>query len=227
MIACLPTNPTSGLPARSNVKPPSERYHLNTQRPSNPFAPSLEPDWKESPRAPPTHPGSTMNADPRNLSALGGRQSYPLEADSNTKLGLSSNHALSPRTHDQPGTISGSKSVARKPAPPVPKKPTLLTKHGGQQATNESNIPGEEIPESSVSRAERRARIGVTKVGDLAGEPMTSESSQGHQQSMTEVDNLPLPTRRRVTATSKPGGLMDDDDDRAIGIPPLQPVRKT
>lgn len=46
----------NGRPARSDLKPPQPGAIPNPNRPSNPFAPTDEPDWVTVPRMPPRPP---------------------------------------------------------------------------------------------------------------------------------------------------------------------------
>lgn len=120
-------------------------------------------------------------------------------------------------------------SVARKPAPPIPKKPTLLTKSSDRQASNESKILGKDEAKSSrLPAGQERAATRDSRV-DLpprttGAEAMASQSDEHHQQSPS---NVALPPRRSRAAARNPSGLMDEDDEGASSIPSLQPIRRT
>jgi hypothetical protein len=136
----------NGMPAQSTLRAPGNGYIPNGKRPSNPFTPSDEPDWikVDRPAPPPSRTDSTRSiptprppaarkvpppftsTDPlprlpprKAVVAVDGTDSHSSRSPSVSSVRslpiLSSNPATTPP------------AVLRKPAPPVPKKPSQLS----------------------------------------------------------------------------------------------------
>lgn len=121
------------------------------------------------------------------------------------------------RTSSQASTTSmASSSVVRKPAPPIPRKPPLLTKFSGRQGSFESKGVREEraIPPSMAPRIQSNIPHVEVKLSTSA------------QQPPSEFDGPPLPPRRIGAGARSPSELMDEDDEGASSIPSLQPTRR-
>lgn len=113
-----------GVPARSTVRPPSDRHVLNPARPPNPFSPTAAPDWITKPLpmrgdTPPLlpqrkGPAPQMQQSPQPPPPPAPRRNGPA--------------ADLQRTMSASTTASNSSTIHRKPAPPVvPKKPDQLS----------------------------------------------------------------------------------------------------
>lgn len=142
-----------GLPARAKIQPPGENYIPNPKRPSNPFAPTEEPDWvkigniprtasrnglldgggasdtevTQQPKSntqrrlpPPYNPSEhPLNVAKRTQSGTAALAPTPSRSTSHSSIRSLPTTSASSATHPE--------SPIRKPAPPVPKKPTKLS----------------------------------------------------------------------------------------------------
>ena len=229
-----------GLPARSDVKPPHGKAVLNANRPSNPFTPTDEPDWvvidknpsREPPKASPTsHRTKSANEivhkspvlfesgqpiptkDTRNLTG-------PQELTNESRSGASS----------QASTVPAS---SRKPVPPVPKKPLLLSETSGRRASqNSSNSATDRTAPATRSTVLQRAPSNDPRARVRPPPQRTTQiplrPSPQSQQVSAAADGPPLPPRRMNTAAQSADGLMDDDIvGGASSIPSLQPTRRS
>ncbi len=109
---------------------------LNPLRPANPFTATTEPDWisagrsrnlggfEKGIRTPPTLPA------PRTIRNSPRPPDRELEASSTISAPNLFNEELAPPTLASPLRSPTTSSVRRKPAPPVPKKPSLLSNPG-------------------------------------------------------------------------------------------------
>jgi len=242
----------AGLPSRSNIKPPDQTSILNKQRPSNPFTPTEEPDWVVVGDAP-----SRMTSTSRTTSQH--RLDYPASTGSRTLPPPftpgqlhSSKDTRDPmrvqapyqeprsRASSQVSTKSTTSSMARKPAPPIPKKPALLTRPSDLGISLDVKANAGE--RSSISRPPPAARNistnGVDPEYPLPPQRMTGAVPTGasgvqqpprmasSMQQPSESDGRLLPPRRTGTGVSSPKGLMDEDNEGASAIPSLQPTRR-
>ena len=217
LLTCL------GYPARSQLGDSNNR-NPNPQRPANPFTPSIEPDWIVLP-------------DFRGQIVESRDDKHPKVPVPTTKLSTQYNldYRKSPtgRTKRDSGMEqdiyslakkpSTSSSVSRGPAPPVPKKPPLLTSFQSLQDT-----PG-------------------TKdvLGSAENQSAASTNVRRYNKSETGARSVPpaLPVREAVArSTGNPvarGGylnvlrkappareLTDEEGDRAQSIPSLQPLSR-
>ncbi|KAI9655664.1 MAG: inositol polyphosphate 5-phosphatase [Alyxoria varia] len=111
-----------GLPVRSQVEPPSGDHVPNPARPSNPFAPTAEPDWvrQSGTESPPPAPPSR---------ALSTRQTGSPMSSAAGQSGVARSNTAKASMQTQPAQAM----VARKPAPPlVPRKPNSLATASSQ-----------------------------------------------------------------------------------------------
>ena len=122
---------------------------------------------------------------------------------------------------DQGSTLPASSSVARKPAPPVPKKPQVLVKHseGRLDEDNRSAIP----PRPTI----RRPQAQLSSNGQQRVSALPTQNLPVHSKGMpSETDGPPLPPRRTERGGRSSGGLLDEDNGEAKSIPSLEPARK-
>ncbi len=145
----------AGLPARSNVKGPSETQVPNPQQPSNPFIPTSEPDYIENPKVPPPVPASRQikktvaaratkspaQTTPRKQlppsyerhnESVASLPSNPKSVPSGQMDGASSFNPTSSTVSLQGST---SQHTLRKAGPPIPKKPVLLRSPSSQSSS--------------------------------------------------------------------------------------------
>lgn len=234
------------MPARSNVKPPSDAHQPNAARPSNPWTPTTEPDWVKVER--PSDPPS------RNLSI----RSSASQASSSRERAASQPRKLPPPPFDSaapakhprplPPQNDGSaddparthlKQTLRKPAPPTkPTKPSLLRSHSNNSATsarsvvapppppaprrtNNLSTPEPYFPPPPRRRTEVEAPAARTSAplpppGRLAGRKAVPSAGAGEGYQ----DAPPSLPPRRPTAQ-----LMDDDGDGETEMGGWQPLK--
>ena len=188
-----------GHSARSNARAPGESSVLNEKRPSNPFTPTTEPDWKTKSTPVRAKSRTTTLRDPQSAQPrFNGTQALSSKADQDTKEQEAAAKAPILRTPSVVSTLSTTSSVTRKPAPPVPRKPPLLTRPSDQQP---------KPPQGTAKSAIKPTPV-LTPVDD--GPPLP-------------------PRRTRAEVRNTKGLMDEDDDslDRAGSIPSLQPTRKT
>lgn len=139
------------------------------------------------------------------------------------------------RAASQASTRSTESSIARKPPPPIPKKPTLLTRPSNSgsisqnKATTAEKISMSRSPPTINNASPRlsvspRQMTGPVSTGaySVQQRPGIASPAQGPGQ----VDGPPLPPRRTGTGVASPNGLMDEDNEGASAIPSLQPSRR-
>ena len=226
----------NGMPARSTVKPPTKDHVPNPSRPSNPFAPSSEPDWVkvEKPseglsrtpswqldgnsEAPPPPP-------PRNLPSR--KLPPPLDPQSNGRVPFLRDRSpsVSSVASDRASIIS--KQTSRKPAPTVPKKPRNLSSPSTEatspaaSAVSESSLPPPQMSVSSARSvpsppAPRRTNTGASR--HFAAQPKTA--SPVIRKPVEREDQAPkLPPRRRTNEDLLGSG----GDEQIQNWKPLQP----
>ena len=131
---------------------------------------------------------------------------------------------------------SSTSGVTRKPAPPVPKKPILLSKPNGHKRSN-SKVEAIKIParrgtlagpeQTTGFRPPLRTNTGVMPAFQSGQRSSVSPPTAiGQQQRPLDDDSPDLPPRRPTDDLSNSRGLMDEDDDGARAIPSLQPLRR-
>ena len=243
--ACLSSRKTllltlQGLPARSEVKPPDDQSILNERRPLNPFTTTKEPDWVMIPKASENRPllepsngsvilppGSGQN--PRRLPPpFNPTPNPPMSAGQDSTQVQSSASSQRSRTSSQESGIS---TFSRKPAPPVPKKPALLSKTSDQnpdQGDRNTDRGGTGTARSPLPNATRSLPTLDATAPPLPrrtpGRSPVAREQEVFPQRSPEADGPPLPPRR-PEGPQNSMGLMDDDIEGASAIPSLQPQR--
>ena len=217
------TNPTEpGLPARSNLKVTDGRSALNTKRPQNPFIPTDEPDWKwsEARRSPIVRYDNRKDWESYSISPTSGWNeplpvgtSFDLPGDNVTLREDNS------KCSSQSPVVSMSSNVARKMAPPVPKKPALLS---NSQRSQEKKINNQESTSRPPPGGQTIFDDGAKK--GLPPSPLRRSKQQGTRE--TGFDES-YPSPRSIGAiVSVSNGLMDEEIEGASTIPSLQPMRR-
>ena len=236
------------LPARSSFEAPGSRHQLNPQRPSNPFAPTNEPDWIVVPKTAASQGRASQAV--TEIATLQ-RSQAPFEPAGSVSVPgdgepLMPNRASISRTASFALSASSSTSESRKPAPPVPKKPESLARkslpkelggHGkGNLRPSDARIPSSSHEPQAMAVPPSASRLSSPPPFHQsvnAGEvfPLNRQTpalppprrSRGGPANLG--DGPPLPARRPSQLAVNRGGLMDESVDGAQSIPSLQPRR--
>ncbi|KAK4540308.1 hypothetical protein LTR36_009620 [Oleoguttula mirabilis] len=228
----------NGMPARSTVKPPSNGFAPNPQRPSNPFSPTAEPDWVkvDRPSAPPSRTASVAsNASRVRGESLARKLPPPLKPAADQAAPQQPPRPTNNDGHGDAGKVH-LKQTLRKPAPPKPNKPTLLRSESGQSTASLASTrsvaaqPPPPEPRRVISKTSAQSEHAYPPpprrtADEFAESPKSNNAPQPPpprtlKKPPPNVDdaNPPLPPRRPTT------GLMDDGDgDELGGWKPLQP----
>lgn len=209
-----------GLRARSNLRVPDEGSVLNIRRPQNPFTPTDQLDWKASEtKTRQSHAlehGDFKDLDIHDLAPISdGSQSLPLDSNLDSQREEIAQRGSNARSSSQSVAMSMSSNVARKAAPPIPKKPALFS---NRQPSQESGVNGQ--PNSTPSRLPSGRQTSIDDRAETRFPPTL------HWQQATRSDGPTLPPRSTVAVVSVPNGLMDADNEGANAIPSLQPTRR-
>ncbi|KAH0541936.1 hypothetical protein FGG08_003656 [Glutinoglossum americanum] len=254
----------NGLPARSVVEAPGVDFAPNPLRSSNPFTSTEEPDWRQRSKAPlsridPTHssalsaPGPTRKPINEPLRKV----PPPYDRPGITTFPSASNYSPTPQ---QPNQISArinqssplnptatEENVFRKRAPPIPKKPVLLTSKGSQQC-NIVSSDGKDYPEpqrvynsrAPVPSAQTTPKSipegpifppPPRKLASSQRQPLTKDrvSKPSHLKNLTtpkpgDLDQSPpLPPRRQST-NERREGLIDGNDEDMRNMTSWEPL---
>jgi hypothetical protein len=259
----------NGMPARSQVKPPGDGYTRNPQRAPNPFSASTEPDWVKVPRPNPPPPRS-LSVRERNTSATtslnenlerkavaGNRKLPPVWPPHQQQ-----SHSRTPSTHqsllDSPlpsqetqhpprlprrPSTSSQHSITRKPAPPVPKKPSTLRSESPSAASTRDDGFAPKLPkrintlpqmQESVSmpmllpQRKGNGEVNAKGIERWEGQIGGAQTVQGVQRQ--DDSGPPLPPRRGTGLGQAPQGqaqgqrnLLDDEEDGMAAWKPLRP----
>ena len=240
-----------GLPARSTIQPPSKNSILNSQRPSNPFTPTSEPDWVTVAR-PTLHPQAsnqsrngtgTMSSNTSTTSRklpppLKPAQSPPYNSGLASKTSQGAYNPPSPSSSSVASTTSS--TISRKPAPPVPKKPVLLSRPSDAQRPTTDTVPAPLATLSSMATSNPKPqspgesaklvpsppyRTGSLSTGVSYPQVPPQQDSRRDPQASIVDDGPPLPPRGASSKKGSSVGLLDADDGRVVGIPSLQPLK--
>ena len=217
----------NGMPARSTVQPPTNNHVPNPARPSNPFTPSIEPDWVkvEKPNTPPSRPSSiytTASEASQAKSETIPRKLAPPPVQSDE---------VAPEQPPRPSTFNGNpedgkvhlRQTLRKPAPPRPDKPSLLRGESHQSTASYKAAPPAPEP--------RRSGTPSTASNAPYFPPLPRRSLEENTRSTAPQ---PPPPRKKVggseQGTTKPvapkanTALMDEEGDHDLkDWEPLQP----
>ncbi|KAL8887671.1 MAG: hypothetical protein Q9215_004800 [Flavoplaca cf. flavocitrina] len=228
-----------GLAARSQIQPPQNNARLNPIRPSNPFAAAHEPDWimverSEEPEGPVNRIGNLPMVPPSRGSRVSLRPPDPKPGTSHlSSVQVSSKDELASPSLPSPRRFS---TGSRKPAPPVPEKPTSLSKSGagfiGPTMNALGRFPTEDPMKGNSSNTpfpSLSARKGSGPTASQSGQPPPRPGNKGRR------PPPPAASQSRTLSVSRgdgekdspQGNLLDQEDEGARTIPPLQPLRPT
>ena len=219
-----------GLPVRSQVKPPGDGLVRNPDRSPNPFSASSEPDWVkvDRPQPPPSRAVSVRDRTASGTSShenLSRRPTNPTRklppvwhgSPAQTSATRPPQRSLLDDPIDEPQPAlptrpTGQHQVSRKPAPPVPKKPSVL------RAESPSNTRDE--PPPPLPRRTNTLPSPVPSNGNVPLPPPARRSTMGLEKKAVKDDGgPPLPPRRGQV------NLLDEEED--AGMKGWQPLRPT
>ena len=195
---------------------------LNLERPPNPFHLTEQPDWKTTKTtARKSYARRYDSLDDRathNLSQISARSQHPppditLTGEATLRLDtLGKSRQLS--------ATSMPSNMAPKAAPPIPKKPALLSnrQHSHENRTSEGNI--------TLSRPPLGGRIAFDDGAKTEFPPPPHRIRQPKIYGQQESDGPPLPPRSSSGTIPFRNELMDNDNEEASAIPSLQPTRR-
>ena len=207
---------------------PDKKFVLNIERPQNPFIPTDEPDWeasrattKRSPALNYDHGKDQKSHDVSSVSDWG--NPVPLE----NNLGLLREEVElrggGSRRSSQSPAVSKSPNVARKTAPPVPKKPALLS---SPHASQEGKINDRESMSRSITGGQSFFNVEAKR--NFPPTPPPGRNRQQGKDGRRAIGSDEPPSSPRDIGTIVPvsNALMDDEIEGANTIPSLQPVRR-
>lgn len=209
---------------------------LNPARPPNPFSATHEPDWVmiagtdefgKAERKSQTTPAPSTRLEERRLPLS--PSGHLGRSGSASGMVNAVNYGTS-ETPQSPSSALTDRSVERKPAPPVPKKPVLLSDPStgpNRSLGNVSNI-GTQIPASapppgnytSANHASN-AQSSSPRGSSINAKPR----SKGSRPTSASQPPPPPPRRGTKRSTARTDLLDDDIGDEGIKIPSLQPLR--
>ncbi|MCJ1313415.1 inositol polyphosphate 5-phosphatase [Agyrium rufum] len=218
-----------GLPARSTVANGHDGQIPNPDRSANPFKPSSQPEWIPKP---------VVTQQPTLPTRQSSRKLSPSYSPSNRQPPPDSQHARSaPRAPNRPSitpplrkasTDSVASSIGRKPAPPVPKKPSnfiLLpdqldgSQHGPRGSAR--GPPTSQGSQPTISPPVRRMTAPLNMPDKAHGSALQYSASSATRPNRSTIGGTPppnLPPRSNMN-------LLDEEDDEANSIPTLKPLR--
>ncbi|KAL9060227.1 MAG: hypothetical protein Q9206_001143 [Seirophora lacunosa] len=205
----------NGLPVRSQAGPPTNMV-LNLARPSNPFAPTNEPDWVKAGRSPeartstsqvpPTLRGTQVTISPNARPGSSSTASFPVFSNGDSRY-------QAPPSPSSPLSVP---DVKRKPAPPVPKKPALLsTSHVGPKGFR-SRVSADTHLHASNDR--------IIEGSSSKGGPNAIFSSRLFPPSALGAPATP--SNRGKSSAVGSQNILDEAGEGLEAIPSLQPVRQ-
>lgn len=212
---------------------------LNPMRPPNPFTATHESDWimvgrsaeaegsERKASTPPSRIRSPLQPPDRKPEASSRRSTQMFSEDV-----LASPTLPSPRRSSTASTAAG---VKRKPAPPVPKKPPLLSRsgtgpsdrliHATEPSPAEDDFRNGDGNNASSPSPSSWKGLG-TRTSPARFSPFTEEGNKVPRAppSSSQPRNLPTPGGGEARGSGR-GNLLDQDDEGAKTIPSLQPLR--
>lgn len=238
----------NGAPARSTVHAPNTNIPQgpSSERPSNPWSPSLEPEWVrvEKPDAPPSRPSSVYSNISRSELAKNDVPPRKLPPPLLLRSQEQGQPAPGPEKPPRPATFAGTgadvtsedgasrvhlRQTLRKPAPPPkPAKPMLLKGESSQSV----NTMGRSLASPPPPPPEPRRANAQTVNGSAAAGPLRAATTMDAQSSRSEspAPQPPLP-RKKPVPTANPTlpprraatGLLDDAGEELKDWEPLKP----
>ena len=203
---------------------PDKKSVLNIDRPRNPFIPTDEPDWEATRatarRSPALNYVYHKDRNSYDVSPVSDRND-PLQPENSSGLlreEVEFREAESRRSSQSPA-MSKSANVIRKTAPPIPKKPALLS--------NPHNSREGKVDDQGKSTS--ISLTGGQKVFDeeAKGSFPPSPGRNRQQKRDGRRNDGPPPSPSDIgTVVSVSSALMDDEIEGANTIPSLQPVSR-
>ncbi|KAL9582593.1 MAG: hypothetical protein Q9203_005426 [Teloschistes exilis] len=226
----------NALPVRSQVHPPQSNMVLNPARPSNPFAATHEPDWvmiartEEFGKA--ERKSQTVPAPPTRLE----EQRLPLSPSGHPGRSGSASGMVNAVSYGKsenppsPSSTSADPSVGHKPAPPVPKKPVLLStpSTGPNRSLGNVSKIGTQIPASAPALGRYTSANGPSnaQLSTPGGSSINAKPRSNGPRPTSASRPPPPPPRRGTKRSTARTDLLDDDiGDEGTTIPSLQPLR--
>ena len=201
---------------------------LNFKRPQDPFTLANEVDWKAS--GPIARQSLTLQYDnlgnwksPRPSPTSDWIQSSPLDTNSDLLREEAAISGVKSRCPSQSSVVSMSLNTVRKAAPPIPKKPALLSnrQHGQESGIGDHGMfPSSRPPLGAQTAFNDGAQTSFSPI------PQWNSQRETYGQRAIGSDGRPLPPRGIGAVASVSNGLMDDDSEVASAIRPLQPMRR-
>lgn len=207
-----------GLAARSTLEAPAKDSIPNPNRPSNPFSPQSESDWVVVPKLSVIEVESTPRPVKRKP-IVGHDSTVPLSRVSQNKAqALVVQHDQTRGTSPLTSSQLQEWGVTRKPAPPVPRKPPILT---SSESSRTSSLGG------VLSSVPANQRILIRRVGGTQTSTLPSDSAK-FQGVSARANRSPPPSNRASSAQRDiPKDLLGKADESACLIPTIQPVRES
>lgn len=206
---------------------PDKKSVLNIERPRNPFMPTNEPDWEATRATARRNPA--LNYDYRK-----DRKSYDLSpvSDWNDPLPPGNSSGLlreevelretESRRSSQSPAMSKSPNVIRKTAPPIPKKPALLS---NPYNSREGKVDDQGKSASMSLTGGQNVFDDEVKRTFPPSPPPGRNRQQKQDRRRGKGSDGPPPSPRDIgTIVSASSALMDDEIEGANTIPSLQPV---
>ncbi|MCJ1286922.1 inositol polyphosphate 5-phosphatase [Xylographa opegraphella] len=241
----------NGLPVRSKIGESNPNFIPNPHRSANPFTPTSEPEWvvvgipsnRTDHRQSSIHDGRAPSISERNARAYNPRDQRLSEYIHVDGVEATANGAPLARIDSFASSTFSVAGVRRKPAPPIPKKPPLLTSNNPPMLPLAATAPvsGDiRIPDpASVFRGGNKSSYSgslppprrSTRVDRPASRqlPVSVRSRFGNTpiQNETDASRRPSLPARPIVQTRSEVGLMDEDsnEDQILNIPSLQPLR--
>lgn len=233
----------NGQPAKSTLRSPGDNFVMNPNRPSNPWAPSQEPDWvkvmaqrsngssssspqrqsidaqsmtsvrrKLPPPLVPTRdssPTSSAKSMPTNqVPALPPRRA----ATGGFEGGIENRELISGLNRSSSSASTGSSnSIKRKPAPPIPKKPSVLAGSTSPKSEKKLHLQAQREPPPLLPPLRRAGTMG-------------KHADDGMEKELSGPPSLP-PRRGTGFSTGTPSELMDAGEDEMKGLKNWEALR--
>ena len=227
----------NGSLARSSLQPPGDEAMLNDRRPKNPFSKTHEADWimragmQPSSQTPNVQPIPTQGktTTPNEIRRLpppyDGERSLAV-----TDLGSQMRHSsaseyVRPQPLNNPSSASPASAVARKPAPPIPKKPDLSVCHNEPQSIHDmSHIKKMPLtPRTTVHELSESSSPSLQVARHISNLGHSSQRLRETSSRSVSDEGPPLPPRKISAGSDTIKGLMDEENKGAEAIPTLQP----
>ncbi|QDS67482.1 hypothetical protein FKW77_001067 [Venturia effusa] len=219
-----------GLPGQTTVRPPGKGFAVNPKRDANPFVPSDEPEWvkvddagsldeSRSPAVLPSHERRQILPPPSGLASGQTPQLPPRRSTMEFAPSQPSTRPVSSASYvsRSPSTASISSMPARKPAPAVPKKPSILSSQvtGENTESRKSSVMPIKSPGPPSLPPPRRsmASSGASALGRNGSDPTLMP-----QGAIEEAADRPMLPPRRGTGLSQASSrnLLDEKDEESL-----------